>query len=148
MKITINTQEISVSTGTTILAAAQLAGINIPTLCHIKGKSAESCGLCLVEIVGQSEPVRSCSTKVSKGMAIITDSKSVHDLRKKQLARLAETHFGDCKAPCNLTCPGQINVQGYIAHVAKGQYEEALRLVMERNPFPFSDTSLGPTQCC
>jgi len=147
MKITINTQEISVSTGTTILAAAQLAGINIPTLCHIKGKSAESCGLCLVEIVGQSEPVRSCSTKVSKGMAIITDSKSVHDLRKKQLARLAETHFGDCKAPCNLTCPGQINVQGYIAHVAKGQYEEALRLVMERNPFPFSVGRVCPRFC-
>ena len=50
----------------------------------------------------------------------------------KEPAILAETHFGDCKAPCNLTCPGQINVQGYIAHVAKGQYEEALRLVMER----------------
>jgi len=64
-----------------------------------------------------------------------------------QVPILAETHFGDCKAPCNLTCPGQINVQGYIAHVAKGQYEEALRLVMERNPFPFSVGRVCPRFC-
>ncbi|MCI5223725.1 MAG: FAD-dependent oxidoreductase [Candidatus Electrothrix sp. AR4] len=54
------------------------------------------------------------------------------------MAALAAAHFGDCKAPCSLTCPGQINVQGYIAHIAKGQYAEGVRLVMEKNPLPFS----------
>ncbi len=80
-------------------------------------------------------------------MNISTDTETLKELRSERLAILAETHFGDCKAPCNLTCPGQINVQGYIAHVAKGQYEEGLRLVMERNPFPFSVGRVCPRFC-
>jgi formate dehydrogenase major subunit len=148
MKITINGMEISVHEGKTILEAAEQAGIYIPTLCHVKGSNAENpCGLCVVEVEGSENPVRSCDTKIQEGMGINTDSLTVKKLRSERLAILAETHFGDCKAPCNLTCPGQINVQGYIAHVAKGQYEEALRLVMERNPFPFSVGRVCPRFC-
>lgn len=71
-------------------------------------------------------------------MVIITDNDELKAHRQERVAALASIHFGDCKAPCSLTCPGQINVQGYIAHIAKGQYAEAVRLVMEKNPLPFS----------
>jgi len=132
----------------TILEAAEQAGIYIPTLCHVRGKNADqACGLCVVELEGSETPVCSCDTKIQEGMSISTDSEVLKELRSERLAILAETHFGDCKAPCNLTCPGQINVQGYIAHVAKGQYEEGLRLVMERNPFPFSVGRVCPRFC-
>jgi len=132
----------------TILEAAERAGIYIPTLCHVRGKNGENpCGLCIVEVEGKETPVRACDTKIQEGMKISSESETLKELRSERLAILAETHFGDCKAPCNLTCPGQINVQGYIAHVAKGQYEEALRLVMERNPFPFSVGRVCPRFC-
>ena len=148
MKITINGKEITAHEGLSILEAAELAGIYIPTLCHVRGKNADqTCGLCVVELDGSETPVRSCDTKIQEGMNISTDSEVLKELRSERLAILAETHFGDCRAPCNLTCPGQINVQGYIAHVAKGQYEEALRLVMERNPFPFSVGRVCPRFC-
>ena len=148
MKITINGKEITAPENITILEAAEQAEIYIPTLCHVRGKNADSpCGLCVVEVKGFETPVRACDTKIQKDMAIETDSGVIKELRSQRLAILAETHFGDCKAPCNLTCPGQINVQGYIAHVAKGQYEEALRLVMERNPFPFSVGRVCPRFC-
>jgi formate dehydrogenase major subunit len=148
MKITINGMEITALEGITILKAAEQAGIYIPTLCHVRGKNADqTCGLCVVELEGSDTPVRSCDTKIQEGMCISTDSEVLKELRSERLAILAETHFGDCKAPCNLTCPGQINVQGYIAHVAKGQYEEGLRLVMERNPFPFSVGRVCPRFC-
>jgi formate dehydrogenase major subunit len=140
--------EITAHEGITILEAAERAEIYIPTLCHVRGKNADqACGLCVVEQEGSESPVRSCETKIQEGMTINTDSEVLKELRKERLAILAETHFGDCKAPCNLTCPGQINVQGYIAHVAKGQYEEGLRLVMERNPFPFSVGRVCPRFC-
>jgi len=140
--------EITAHEGITILEAAARAEIYIPTLCHVRGKNAENpCGLCVVEVIGNETPVRSCDTEIQEGMTISTDSEAVKELRQERLAILVETHFGDCKAPCNLTCPGQINVQGYIAHVAKGQYEEALRLVMERNPFPFSVGRVCPRFC-
>jgi formate dehydrogenase major subunit len=148
MKITINGKEVTVAEGKTILSAAEKAGIYIPTLCHMQGKVSDNpCGLCVVDVEGQDEHVRSCVTKVQNGMVVTTEGDALTEYRKNQLAKMGQTHFGDCKAPCNLTCPGQINVQGYIAHVAKGEYEEALRLVMERNPFPFSVGRVCPRFC-
>ena len=148
MNITINKFEITAASGITILEAARRAEIHIPTLCHVGEDDSEmQCGLCLVEIEGQELPLRACTTMIEDGMVITTDSVKLKELRQERLAVLAATHYGDCKAPCNLTCPGQINVQGYIAHVAKGQYEEALRLVMERNPFPFSVGRVCPRFC-
>lgn len=148
MKISIDGLEITAQDNITILEAAKRAEIYIPTLCHVNGKNADNpCGLCVVEVEGNEAPVRSCETEIREGMRISTDSEALKSLRAEKLAILAETHFGDCKAPCNLTCPGQINVQGYIAHIAKGQYEEGLRLVMERNPFPFSVGRVCPRFC-
>ena len=146
--LTINGAEIVAEVGLTILEVARRAEIHIPTLCHVQGKSAKTpCQMCVVEIEGQDELVCSCLGLVQDGMVIATESPKVVAHRLDRLSILAETHFGDCKAPCNLTCPGQINVQGYIAHVAKGQYEEALRLVMERNPLPFSVGRVCPRFC-
>ena len=148
INIEINGSEIVAEEGLTILEIAGRADITIPTLCSVGGKNSESpCGLCIVEVEGIDEPVRSCDSIAQNGMKVVTDSDSLKQKRQEKLALLSSTHFGDCKAPCNLTCPGQINVQGYIAHVQKGEYEEALRLIMERNPFPFSVGRVCPRFC-
>lgn len=143
----INGQEVTIDSPATILEAARQTGVRIPTLCHVEGRTVEDCDLCVVEIEGRQEMAKACATSLEEGMVVVTDSKELKEHRKKRLALLTAIHFGDCKAPCNLTCPGQINVQGYIAHVAKGEYEEALRLVMERNPFPFSVGRVCPRFC-
>ncbi len=146
--LNINGNEIVAEAGLTILEVAKRSDINIPTLCHIKGKPSDNpCKLCVVEVEGQDDLMRSCVTLARDGMIIQTDSEAVVSHRQERLAIISETHFGDCKAPCNLTCPGQINVQGYIAHVARGEYEEALRVVMERNPVPFSVGRVCPRFC-
>ena len=146
--LTINGAEIVAEAGLTILEVARRSEIKIPTLCYVQGSPAQShCQMCVVEIEGREGLVRSCVGLAEDGMVVSTDSAAISAHRLERLAVLAETHFGDCKAPCNLTCPGQINVQGYIAHVAKGQYEEALRLVMERNPLPFSVGRVCPRFC-
>jgi formate dehydrogenase major subunit len=146
--LNINGNEIVAEDGLTILEVAKRSDITIPTLCHVKGKPADNpCELCVVAVEGQDELMRSCVTLAQNGMIIETESDAVVAHRQERLAIISETHFGDCKAPCNLTCPGQINVQGYIAHVAKGEYEEALRVVMERNPIPFSVGRVCPRFC-
>jgi len=146
--LTINGAEIVAEAGLTILEVARRSDIIIPTLCHVQGKpTGNPCQMCMVEIEGQEDLILSCVSPAQEGMVITSDSDRIAAHRLERLAILAETHFGDCKAPCNLTCPGQINVQGYIAHVAKGQYEEALRLVMERNPLPFSVGRVCPRFC-
>jgi heterodisulfide reductase subunit A-like polyferredoxin len=40
------------------------------------------------------------------------------------------------RAPCTLTCPAEINVQGYVQLIKMGKYEEAVKLIMERLPLP------------
>ncbi len=148
IKITIDGQKITAQAGITVLKAAQRAGIYIPTLCQVGRKNSEHpCELCVVEVEGLQKPVSSCSFPVKEGMLVATKSEALTGYRKAKIEALAGTHFGDCKAPCNLTCPAQINVQGYIAHVAKGQYEEAMRLIMARNPFPFSVGRVCPRFC-
>ncbi|MFZ2448031.1 MAG: FAD-dependent oxidoreductase [Syntrophobacteraceae bacterium] len=39
-------------------------------------------------------------------------------------------------APCRITCPAGINVQGYVQLVGRGKYKEAVELIMERLPLP------------
>ena len=40
------------------------------------------------------------------------------------------------RAPCTLTCPAEINVQGYVQLIKMGKYAEAVKLIMERLPLP------------
>ncbi len=40
------------------------------------------------------------------------------------------------KAPCANTCPGGIHVQGYVALIAQGRFQEAIDLIREAIPFP------------
>jgi heterodisulfide reductase subunit A-like polyferredoxin len=40
------------------------------------------------------------------------------------------------RAPCTLTCPAEINVQGYVQLIKMGKYQEAVQLIMERLPLP------------
>ncbi len=148
MTIIIDGRKIRARAGDTILEAARKTGIEIPSMCSLNVRNSQvPCGLCVVEVKGRDGLLRACDTVTEEGMTVITRSEAIAAYRKKQLSNMARDHFGDCKAPCNLTCPGQINVQGYIAHVAKGEYEEALRLVMERNPFPFSVGRVCPRFC-
>jgi formate dehydrogenase major subunit len=128
----IDSNEIVAEKGLTILEVAGRAGITIPTLCYVKGKPTDKqCEVCVVEITDYARHglkasldtdglFRACSTLALDGMDIETGSKAATTFRQDRLAAISKTHFGDCKAPCNLTCPGQINVQVYIAHVAKG----------------------------
>lgn len=140
ISLSVDAVQISVEQGATILEAARQAGITIPTLCHLPKKTSQEshCEVCVVACEGREGFIKSCSTPVEEGMLIITENDAIKAHRQERIAALASLHFGDCKAPCSMTCPGQINVQGYIAHVAKGQYAEAVRLVMEKNPLPFS----------
>jgi len=43
----------------------------------------------------------------------------------------------DCiQAPCMATCPVSQDIPGYMYHTARGEYDKALRVIMESNPFP------------
>ncbi|MCP4604028.1 MAG: FAD-dependent oxidoreductase [Proteobacteria bacterium] len=60
------------------------------------------------------------------------------------------THFqtnDDCVAPCQSTCPAQINIPDYIAAIARGEYENAVRIIKETNPLPLVCGRVCPHPC-
>jgi formate dehydrogenase major subunit len=145
--LTINGQQFSLALDQTILVAAEEAGINIPHLCSMPGRrdADQPCLLCLVEVNGKR--MRACKTLIADGMVIETETPDLVGHRKERLAQLAAGHYGDCKAPCSMTCPGSINVQGYIGLIAQRQFGAALQLIREKNPLPGIVCRVCPAFC-
>jgi predicted molibdopterin-dependent oxidoreductase YjgC len=97
IQMTIDDQDVSISSEMTILDAARQAGITIPTLCyHERLKPLGSCGLCIVEIAGKSEPVSACSTPAADGLVVTTHTDRLYRLRQDALKRILATHPLDC----------------------------------------------------
>ncbi|HRA51655.1 NAD(P)-binding protein [Actinotalea sp.] len=148
--ITANNREIEVYGGLTILQALLKEGIDVPSLCHdIRLKRSNgSCGLCVVE-VGADQPrdVKACLTPVTPGMVIATHTPRLEEYRKVRLQQLLCDHNADCVAPCVQTCPANIDIQTYLHHVADGNYEAAIRVIKDRNPFPSVCGRVCPHPC-
>lgn len=95
--VKINGMDVTAPAGSTILEAAEIAHIEIPTLCYLKGiNEIGACRMCVVEVKGARTLVASCVHPISPGMEIITNSKRVLDSRKKTLQLIMSTHDIDC----------------------------------------------------
>lgn len=137
LNIKINGIDYQAEAGKTILQACKDHGVEIPTLCHDERLVPfGSCLLCKIEVKGARGTMLACGTEITEGMEITTKSDAIAAARKMNVELLLSQHHGDCVAPCSLTCPANIDIQGYIAHIANGQYAEALKLIKERNPLP------------
>ena len=96
VNIKIDGRKISVAAGTTIMEAAQKAGIDIPHLCYLKDiNEIGACRVCLVEIAGMDKLVTACNTKVEEGQEIFTNSPKVRMTRKINVELILSDH--DCK---------------------------------------------------
>ena len=97
----IDGRSVQVPEGTSVLRAAAQAGINIPKLCATDSLEAfGSCRLCLVEIEGRKGYPASCTTPVSTGMKVSTQTSKLADIRRGVMELYISDHPLDC-----LTCP-------------------------------------------
>lgn len=97
--IKINGVETSVPAGTTILEAAHMANIEIPTLCFMKEINAiGACRICMVEAnEGRGNRlVAACVYPVSPNMQIFTNTPRVLEARKRTLELMLSTHERNC----------------------------------------------------
>lgn len=148
IEIEIDGHSIVVPPNTTVLEAAQMLGIQIPTLCHVAElKQFTSCFMCVVEVEGQRKPIPSCSVMATQGMVIHTDTPAIRETRRMALELLLSDHCGDCYAPCHLTCPTGIDIQGFLKHIANGDDHAALVLIKEATPFPATLGRVCPHPC-
>jgi formate dehydrogenase major subunit len=137
VNVILNGKPVKAYKGESVLELSRRMGVEIPTLCNDdRLEPYTSCYLCVVEIEKMKGLQPSCSTKVNEGMCIETDNEKIHKARKTALELLLSNHYADCIAPCKLTCPAGVDVQGYISYIEKGMYSEAVALIKETNPLP------------
>ena len=103
--LTIDHRPVTVPEGTSILEAAHHAGIDIPTLCHMKlhdmniENKPGGCRICVVEVDGRRNLAPSCCTDVAEGMVCTSNSLRVINARRTMLELILSDHPAEC-----LTC--------------------------------------------
>jgi len=94
ISLTINNQTLEVPDGSTVLQAAEMAGIAIPTLCFHKDLSPYGgCRLCVVEVQGTRLPMTSCILPINPGMVVNTESEALTRYRKAILRMLLQNYY-------------------------------------------------------
>jgi len=95
--LSIDGRQVSVAPGTTVMRAAAVSGGSIPKLCATDSvKQFGSCRLCLVEIDGMRGTPASCTTLVSEGMKVKTQTKKLEKLRRGVMELYISDHPLDC----------------------------------------------------
>jgi len=145
LNIEIDGKELEVEHGSTIIDAADKAGIAIPRFCyHPKLSVAANCRMCLVQVEKFNKPLPACATPVADGMKIFTRSKSAVEAQKSVMEFLLINHPLDCPI-CDQG--GECDLQDIaVAYGTSGsRYTEEKRVVFNKNIGPLISTDM--TRC-
>ncbi len=147
-KVKIDHKSIDVPEGTTVLDAARMLDIPIPTLCHHpKLTPFGGCRLCLVEIKGIPRPVTSCTTPVSDGMEVFTSTPLIEDLRKTVLELILSDHPNDCMV-CEKAGDCTLQELAYFYGLRENRFEGERRRYTKRDGNPFIERDLEKCILC
>jgi NADH-quinone oxidoreductase chain G len=98
VNLTIDGRKLTVPAGTLVVEAAKTIGIEIPVFCyHHKLDTVGACRMCLVDITpGPPRPQTGCTTPVSEGMVVRTQSAMAVQARADILEFELANHPLDC----------------------------------------------------
>ncbi|OGT26718.1 MAG: hypothetical protein A3I77_07840 [Gammaproteobacteria bacterium RIFCSPLOWO2_02_FULL_42_14] len=90
-------KSLTVPEGTTIIEAADDAGVYIPRFCYHKKLSvAANCRMCLVEVEKSGKPLPACATPVTAGMKAFTKTEKAMKAQRDVMEFLLINHPLDC----------------------------------------------------
>ena len=108
IKLTIDGREIEADKGMSVLEAARLAGVEIPSLCYLRHiNEIGSCRVCLVEVEIKGAKVlqASCVYPATDGLVVHTSSPRVRRVRRTMVELLLSDHHRECTTCIrNLNC--------------------------------------------
>ncbi|HEY7124580.1 MAG TPA: NADH-quinone oxidoreductase subunit NuoG [Ktedonobacterales bacterium] len=147
LTVTIDGRTISVPEGTLVWKAAQLAGIEVPIYCyHPKMPPLGACRMCFVEIEKLPKPPQTaCTTPVTDGMIVHTDTPLVKKSRQGTLEFLLINHPLDCPI-CDKG--GECDLQDFTLRHGPGGSRFDLTKRHYIKPIPVSDNVLLDRERC
>lgn len=97
VNLKINGIDVSAPAGSTILEAAHIAGIKIPTLCFLKEiNEIGACRMCVVEVKGARNLVAACVHPINEGMEVLTNTPKLLESRRRTLELILSDHEKKC----------------------------------------------------
>lgn len=95
--ITVDGKKVTGPTGTLLIEACKSVGIEIPSFCYYPNLSLQgACRMCLIEIAKMPKLQTACTTVITEGMVVTTDTATVRQARKAMLEFVLENHPLDC----------------------------------------------------
>jgi NADH-quinone oxidoreductase subunit G len=145
LEIELDGKLMEVPEGSTIMDAANRAGIFVPHFCyHRKLSIAANCRMCLVQVEKAPKPLPACATPVTNGMKVWTHSEAAVNAQKGVMEFLLINHPLDCPI-CDQggECQLQDLAVGYGG--SESRYQEDKRVVANKNLGPLISTDM--TRC-
>ncbi len=97
VNITVDGKKITAPAGTLLIEACKSVGIEVPSFCYYPNLSLQgACRMCLVKIEKMPKLQTACTTVISEGMTVTTDSPEIHQARKSMVELVLGNHPLDC----------------------------------------------------
>jgi NADH-quinone oxidoreductase subunit G len=97
VNITVDGKKVTAPAGTLLIEACKSVGIEVPSFCYYPNLSLQgACRMCLVKIEKMPKLQTACTTVITEGMAVTTDSREIHQARKGMVELLLGNHPLDC----------------------------------------------------
>src|SRR6266545_1851377 len=148
VKLTINGQEVAAPKGELLIEACEMNGVYLPRFCHHRGLTPQaSCRMCVVRVDNPKIPKlqTACTTPVSDGMVVTTESTEVEETRAAMIEFLLSNHPVDCPV-CDRAgeCELQDQTYGFGEDRTRSQFSDKENFLERQiSPFIYND----PQRC-
>jgi NADH-quinone oxidoreductase subunit G len=125
VNLTVDGKKVIAPAGTLLIEACKSVGIEVPSFCYYPNLSLQgACRMCLVKIEKMPKLQTACTTVISEGMVVTTESAEIKQARKSMLELLLGNHPLDCPV-CDAGGECELQDMTFSYGAAESKYMEA-----------------------
>jgi NADH-quinone oxidoreductase subunit G len=124
VNITVDGKKVAAPAGTLLIEACKNVGIEVPSFCYYPNLSLQgACRMCLVKVEKMPKLQTACTTVISEGMIVTTNSDEIHQARKSMVELLLGNHPLDCPV-CDAGGECELQDMAFSYGAAESKYME------------------------
>ena len=123
--LTVDGKKVAAPAGTLLIEACKSAGIEVPSFCYYPNLSLQgACRMCVVKVEKMPKLQTACTTVITEGMVVATDSDEVRQARKAMVELLLGNHPLDCPV-CDAGGECELQDMAFSYGASESKYTEA-----------------------
>ena len=125
VNLIVDGKKVTAPAGSLLIEACKSVGIEVPSFCYYPGLSLQgACRMCVVKIEKMPKLQTACTTVVTEGMIVATDSDEVRQARKAMVELLLGNHPLDCPV-CDAGGECELQDMAFSYGASESKYIEA-----------------------